>query len=136
MLILSLLVIFVTLENYGENLTYVVRYTALVLIVVLMKYEERMSHVMFYCILAAVIIHVIASIWFYYDTDIYLQNVYPSFDTQQKAHLYMQVTVNNHAVGLASHYSQNGIYMAIALCCAFVLFFIKSILIFINTPFK
>lgn len=126
MLILSLLVIFVTLENYGENLTYVVRYTALVLIVVLMKYEERMSHIMFYCILAAVIIHVIASIWFYYDTDFYLQNVYPSFDTQQKAHLYMQVTVNNHAVGLASHYSQNGIYMAIALCCAFVLFFIKS----------
>lgn len=127
MLILSLLVIFVTLENYGENLTYVVRYAALVLIVVLMKYDEKMSHIMFYCILAAVIIHVIVSIWFYYDTDFYLKNIYPSFDSQQKAHLYMQVTVNNHAVGLASHYSQNGIYMAIALCCAFALFFIKPV---------
>lgn len=126
LLVLSLLVVAVTTEDISENLTYIIRYTVLVLIVVLMKYDEKLSHVLFYCLLAAGIVHVAATLWFYFDTGFYMRNIYPHFDSSQKAHLYEQVQKNHHAVGLSNHYSQNGIYMAIALCISFALFFMKS----------
>ena len=81
---------------------------------------------MFYCILAAGLVHVIATLWFYFDTDFYMAHIYPNFDSSQRAHLYEQVQKNHHAVGLSNHYSQNGIYMAIALCASFALLFMRS----------
>lgn len=112
--------------NISGNLTYIVRYAVLVLIVILMKYDEEFSHIMFYCILAAGLVHVIATLWFYFDTDFYMAHIYPNFDSSQRAHLYEQVQKNHHAVGLSNHYSQNGIYMAIALCASFALLFMRS----------
>ena len=50
LLILTLLVMLVTTENIGENLTYIIRYAVLVLIVMLMKYDEEFFHIMFYCL--------------------------------------------------------------------------------------
>ncbi len=126
LLILTLLVMLVTTENIDENLTYIVRYAVLVLIVILMKYDEEFFHIIFYCILAAGLVHVIATLWFYFDTDFYMANIYPNFDSSQRAHLYEQVKKNHHAVGLSNHYSQNGIYMAISLCASFALCFMKS----------
>ena len=126
LLILTLLVMLVTTENINENLTYIIRYAVLVLIVILMKYDEEFFYIIFYCILSAGIVHVIATLWFYFDTDFYMANIYPSFTTNQKAHLYEQVQYNHHAVGLSNHYSQNGIYTAIALCASFALLFMKS----------
>lgn len=126
LLILTLLVMLVTTENISGNLTYIVRYAVLVLIVILMKYDEEFSHIMFYCILAAGLVHVIATLWFYFDTDFYMAHIYPNFDSSQRAHLYEQVQKNHHAVGLSNHYSQNGIYMAIALCASFALLFMRS----------
>ena len=125
LLILTLLVMFVTTKNINENLTYIIRYAVLVLIVILMKYDEEFFHIIFYCILAAGIVHVIATLWFYFDTDFYMANIYPNFNSSQRAHLYEQVQKNHHAVGLANHYSQNGIYMAISLCASFALCFRK-----------
>ena len=126
LLILTLLVMLVTTENIGENLTYIIRYAVLVFIVILMKYDEEFFHIIFYCILAAGLIHVIATLWFYFDTDFYMANIYPNFNSSQRAHLYEQVQKNHHAVGLSNHYSQNGIYMAISLCASFALLFAKS----------
>ena len=123
---LTLLVMLVTTENINENLTYIIRYAVLVFIVILMKYDEVFSYIIFYCILAAGLVHVIATVWFYFDTDFYMANIYPHFTSSQKAHLYEQVQNNHHAVGLANHYSQNGIYMAISLCASFALLFMKS----------
>ena len=125
LLILTLIVMFVTTKNINENLTYIIRYAVLVLIVILMKYDEEFFHIIFYCILAAGIVHVIATLWFYFDTDFYMSNIYPHFNSSQRAHLYEQVQKNHHAVGLANHYSQNGIYMAISLCASFALCFRK-----------
>ncbi len=125
LLILTLIVMFVTTKNINENLTYIIRYAVLVLIVILMKYDEEFFHIIFYCILAAGIVHVIATLWFYLDTDFYMSNIYPHFNSSQRAHLYEQVQKNHHAVGLANHYSQNGIYMAISLCASFALCFRK-----------
>ena len=125
LLILTLLVMFVTTKNINENLTYIIRYAVLILIVILMKYDEEFFHIIFYCILAAGIVHVIATLWFYFDTDFYMANIYPNFNSSQRAHLYEQVQKNHHAVGLANHYSQNGIYMAISLCASFALCFRK-----------
>ena len=125
LLILTLIVMFVTTKNINENLTYIIRYAVLVLIVILMKYDEEFFHIIFYCILAAGIVHVIATLWFYFDTDFYMANIYPNFNSSQRAHLYEQVQKNHHAVGLANHYSQNGIYMAISLCASFALCFRK-----------
>ena len=125
LLILTLLVMLITTENIGENLTYIIRYAVLVLIVILMKYDEEFLHIIFCCILAAGIVHVIATLWFYFDTDFYMAHIYPNFNSSQKAHLYEQVQNNHHAVGLANHYSQNGIYMAISLCASFALFFMN-----------
>lgn len=126
LLILTLLVMLVTTENIGENLTYIIRYAVLVFIVILMKYDEKFFHIIFYCILAAGLVHVIATLWFYFDTDFYMANIYPNFNSSQRAHLYEQVQKNHHAVGLSNHYSQNGIYMAISLCASFALLFAKS----------
>lgn len=126
LLILTLLVMLVTSENISENLTYIVRYAVLVLIVVLMKYDEEFLRIIFYCILAAGIVHVAATLWFYFDTDFYMAHIYPNFDSSQRAHLYEQVQKNHHAVGLSNHYSQNGIYMAISLCASFALMFANS----------
>ena len=126
LLILTLLVMLVTTENIGENLTYIIRYAVLVFIVILMKYDEEFFHIIFYCILAAGLVHVIATLWFYFDTDFYMANIYPNFNSSQRAHLYEQVQKNHHAVGLSNHYSQNGIYMAISLCASFALLFAKS----------
>ena len=126
LLILTLLVMLVTTENIKENLTYIIRYAVLVLIVILMKYDEEFFYIIFYCILAAGIVHVIATLWFYFDTDFYMTHIYPHFNSSQKAHLYEQVQKNHHAVGLSNHYSQNGIYTAIALCASFALLFMKS----------
>ena len=126
LLIMTLIVMLVTTKNIDENLTYIIRYAVLVLIVILMKYDEEFFHIIFYCILAAGLVHVIATLWFYFDTDFYMANIYPNFDSSQKAHLYEQVQKNHHAVGLSNNYSQNGIYMAISLCASFALFFIIS----------
>lgn len=126
LLILTLVVMLVTTENINENLTYIIRYAVLVLIVVFMKYDEEFFHVIFYCILAAGIVHVAATLWFYFDTDFYMAHIYPNFDSGQKAHLYEQVQKNHHAVGLSNHYSQNGIYMAISLCASFALLLVKK----------
>lgn len=126
LLILTLAVMTVTTKNISENLTYIIRYAVLVLIVILMKYDEKLFHIIFYCILAAGLVHVAATLWFYFDTDFYMAHIYPNFDSSQKAHLYEQVQKNHHAVGLSNHYSQNGIYMAISLCASFALLFMKS----------
>ena len=126
LLILTLVVMLVTTENINENLTYIIRYAVLVLIVVFMKYDEEFFHIIFYCILAAGIVHVAATLWFYFDTDFYMAHIYPNFDSGQKAHLYEQVQKNHHAVGLSNHYSQNGIYMAISLCASFALLLVKK----------
>lgn len=126
LLVLTLLVMLITTKNIGENLTYMIRYAVLVFIVVLMKYDEKFFHIIFYCILAAGLVHVIATLWFYFDTGFYMAHIYPNFNSSQKAHLYEQVQNNHHAVGLSNHYSQNGIYMAITLCASFALFFVKS----------
>ena len=125
LLILTLLVMLVTTESVSENLTYMVRYAVLVFLVILMKYDEDFFPIIFYCILAAGLVHVIATVWFYFDTDFYMAHIYPHFNPSQKAHLYEQVQTNHHAVGLSNHYSQNGIYMAISLCASFALFFMK-----------
>ena len=126
LLILTLVIMSVTTKSINENLTYIIRYAVLVLIVILMKYDEEFFHIIFYCILAAGLVHVAATLWFYFDTDFYMANIYPHFDSSQKAHLYEQVQKNHHAVGLSNHYSQNGIYMAISLCASFALLFMKS----------
>ena len=126
LLILTLLVMAVTAKNIRDNLTYIIRYAVLVLIVILMKYEEKLFHIVFYCILAAGLVHVAATLWFYFDTDFYMAHIYPHFDSSQRAHLYEQVQKNHHAVGLSNHYSQNGIYTAIALCASFALSFMRS----------
>lgn len=126
LLILTLLVMLITTKNINENLTYIVRYAVLVLIVIVMKYDEEFFHIIFCCILAAGLVHVIATLWFYFDTDFYMTHIYPYFDSSQKAHLYEQVQKNHHAVGLSNHYSQNGIYMAISLCASFALLFMRS----------
>ena len=126
LLILTLLVMSVTTKNINENLTYIIRYAVLVLIVILMKYDEECFHIIFYCILAAGLVHLAATLWFYFDTDFYMAHIYPNFNSSQKAHLYEQVQKNHHAVGLSNHYSQNGIYMAITLCASFALLFTKS----------
>ena len=126
LLILTLLVMLVTTESVSENLTYMVRYAVLVFLVILMKYDEDFFPIIFYCILAAGLVHVIATVWFYFDTDFYMAHIYPHFNPSQKAHLYEQVQKNHHAVGLSNHYSQNGIYMAISLCASFALLFAKS----------
>lgn len=126
LLILTLIVMSVTTKSINENLTYIIRYAVLVLIVILMKYDEEFFYIIFCCILAAGIVHVTATLWFYFDTDFYMAHIYPHFDSSQKAHLYEQVQKNHHAVGLSNHYSQNGIYMAISLCASFALFFVKS----------
>ena len=126
LLILTLAIMSVTTKSINENLTYIIRYAVLVLIVILMKYDEEFFHIIFYCILAAGLVHVAATLWFYFDTDFYMANIYPHFDSSQKAHLYEQVQKNHHAVGLSNHYSQNGIYMAISLCASFALLFMKS----------
>ena len=126
LLILTLLVMLITTKNINENLTYIVRYAVLVLIVIVMKYDEEFFHIIFCCILAAGLVHVIATLWFYFDTDFYMTHIYPYFDSSQKAHLYEQVQKNHHAVGLSNHYSQNGIYMAISLCASFALIFMRS----------
>lgn len=126
LLILTLLVMLVTTKNINENLTYIIRYAVLVFIVILMKYDEEFFHIIFYCILAAGLIHVAATLWFYFDTAFYMAHIYPNFDSNQRAHLYEQVQKNHHAVGLSNHYSQNGIYMAISLCASFALLFVKS----------
>lgn len=126
LLILTLVVMLVTTENINENLTYIIRYAVLVLIVVFMKYDEEFFYIIFYCILAAGIVHVAATLWFYFDTDFYMAHIYPNFDSGQKAHLYEQVQKNHHAVGLSNHYSQNGIYMAISLCASFALLLVKK----------
>ena len=126
LLTLTLLVMLITTKNINENLTYIVRYAVLVLIVIVMKYDEEFFHIIFCCILAAGLVHVIATLWFYFDTDFYMTHIYPYFDSSQKAHLYEQVQKNHHAVGLSNHYSQNGIYMAISLCASFALLFMRS----------
>ena len=126
LLILTLLVMLITAENGNENLTYMIRYAVLVFIVILMKYDEELFHIIFNCILVAGLMHVIATLWFYFDTDFYMTHIYPHFNSSQKAHLYEQVQKNHHAVGLSNHYSQNGIYMAISLCASFALLFMKS----------
>ena len=126
LLILTLLVILITTENINKNLTYIIRYAVLVLIVIVMKYDEEFFYIIFCCILAAGLVHVIATLWFYFDTDFYMAHIYPNFDSSQKAHLYEQVQKNHHAVGLSNHYSQNGIYMAISLCTSYALLFMKS----------
>ena len=126
LLILTLLVMLVTTKSIDENLTYIIRYAVLIFIVLLMKYDEEFSYIIFYCILAAGLVHVTATLWFYFDTDFYMAHIYPNFNSSQKAHLYAQVQMNHHAVGLSNYYSQNGIYMAISLCASFALFFIKS----------
>lgn len=123
LLILSLLVIVFSTNNIGDDLTYIIRYAVLILIVILMKYDEKMPRAFFYCILAAGIIHVVATVFFYFDLDFYLKNIYPTFDSHQRAHLYAQAYRNHHAVGLSNNYSQNGIYMAIAFCSLFSLFY-------------
>lgn len=126
LLILTLLVMLITAENGNENLTYMIRYAVLVFIVILMKYDEELFHIIFNCILVAGLMHVIATLWFYFDIDFYMTHIYPYFNSSQKAHLYEQVQKNHHAVGLSNHYSQNGIYMAISLCASFALLFMKS----------
>ncbi len=126
LLILTLLVMLITAENGNENLTYMIRYAVLVFIVILMKYDEELFHIIFNCILVAGLMHVIATLWFYFDIDFYMTHIYPHFNSSQKAHLYEQVQKNHHAVGLSNHYSQNGIYMAISLCASFALLFMKS----------
>lgn len=126
LLIMTLLVMLVTTKNINENLTYIIRYSVLVLIVILMKYDEEFFYIIFYCILAAGLVHITATLWFYFDTDFYMTHIYPNFNSSQKAHLYEQVQKNHHAVGLSNHYSQNGIYMAISLCASFALLFMKS----------
>ncbi len=126
LLIMTLLVMLVTTKNINENLTYIIRYAVLVLIVILMKYDEEFFYIIFYCILAAGLVHITATLWFYFDTDFYMTHIYPNFNSSQKAHLYEQVQKNHHAVGLSNHYSQNGIYMAISLCASFALLFMKS----------
>ena len=126
LLILCLLVIIVTTKNYVDNLTYIIRFATLVLLVILMKYDSKMSQVLLYCILAAGIIHIIATIWFYYDVDFYLKNIYPAFEPNQQKHLHAHVVFNHHAPGLSGNYSQNGIYISIAACASFALFFTKS----------
>ena len=126
LLILTLFVMVITTKKFGENLTYILRYAVLVLLVILMKYDEELFHVLFYCLLAAGLIHVTATIWFYFDTDFYMAHIYPNFDSSQRAHLYEQVQKNHHAVGLSNHYSQNGIYTAISLCASFALLFKDS----------
>ena len=72
LLILTLLVMLVTTKNINENLTYIIRYVVLVLIVILMKYDEECFHIIFYCILAAGLVHLAATLWFYFDTDFYM----------------------------------------------------------------
>lgn len=126
LLIMTLLVMLVTTKNINENLTYIIRYAVLVLIVILMKYDEEFFYIIFYCILAAGLVHITATLWFYFDTDFYMTHIYPNFNSSQKAHLYEQVQKNHHAVGLSNHYSQNGIYMSISLCASFALLFMKS----------
>ena len=87
LLILTLLVILITTENINKNLTYIIRYAVLVLIVIVMKYDEEFFYIIFCCILAAGLVHVIATLWFYFDTDFYMAHIYPNFNSRQKAHL-------------------------------------------------
>lgn len=123
MAFLTFAVILLTVRDYSGSLTYILRYGVLVVIILLMKYSDHLPGVFFYTILAAGLFHLAATLWFSVDTDFYLQHIYPHFDAQQRAHLYAQVMHNHYAVGLASHYSQNGIYISVALCSAFALAF-------------
>lgn len=125
-LILTLAVMLITTEDYAGNMTYILRYGVLVLIVILMKYDEKLIHILFICIAAASAIHILATLWFYYDTDFYMEYIFPHFTATQRERLYGWVQINRFAVGLSSHYSQNGLYMALGLCCCYPLFYMKG----------
>ena len=129
-LILTLAVMLITTEDYGRNLTYILRYGVLVLIVLLMKYDEKLIHILYICIAAASALHILATLWFYCDTDFYMEHILPHFTATQRERLYGWVKINRFAVGLSGHYSQNGIYMALGLCCSYPLFYMKGKLSF------
>ena len=121
LMILSLAVVAAFTTNWQGNLTYIIRYGVYVLIVILLKYDEKLTHIAFWCILAAGLLHILFTIWFPLDMDFYLKNIYPSFTPAQQKQLYGQMLYNGYSAGIAVHYSVNGMYMAITLCCTYAL---------------
>lgn len=146
-LISTFAVMLFTTEDFAENMTYLIRYGILILVVIVMKYDENLPEIAIKCVLIVSSIHVICTIWFYFDQPFYLNNIYPTFDTQQKSHLYAQVVRNGYATGLASHYSANGMNIAIALCTIYAflynkmrklkrVFLVLGLIIFLATLFS
>lgn len=118
---LSWIVILLSVRDFRENLTYIIRYGVYVAVVVLFRQDEKIVRIGFWCMVAAGLLHIVFTFWFRYDLNFYLRYIFPSFTAAQQEQLYGQVVYHGYASGIAVHYSVNGMYMAITLCCSFVL---------------
>jgi len=119
--VLSLGVILITTADWQGNLTYIIRYGVYVVMVLLFRYDEKLVKIGFWCLLGAGLFHILFTVWFQLDTPFYLEHIYPSFTPAQQEQLFGQMLYNGYSAGIAVHYSVNGMYMAITLCCTYTL---------------
>ncbi len=112
-----------TTKDFTDNFTYLVRYAVYIVVVILLKYDRKLLTILYKCILICSLLHMVFTLWFYWDQDFYLKYIMPKISSEGSMHLYWQVVHNGYATGMASHFSLNGIYMATSLCCVFTLLF-------------
>ncbi len=124
--LLAAVVILATSGGDSENLTYFVRFFSLFVFMLFMKYDEKMIKIVFICLLIAGIIHVAATLFFYFDQDFYLKYIYPTFSADEQEKLYSWNIVNGYATGFAGHFSRNGIYTSVALLVSSLLLYTKN----------
>lgn len=120
--LVSSVVIIATSGADFENISYFIRFFMLFIYILFMKYDEKLIKIMFTCLLAAAMVHVAATYFLYFNQDFYFRYVYPAFTPSEKSKLYYWNTINGYATGLASHFSLNGMNMAIALLLSVTLF--------------
>lgn len=127
LMISTFFIVLATSVSYlSDNFSYVIRYAALFLLAFFMKRDRYLVRVIFYTLFVAMVIHLIATLWFYMDKQFYYNNILPHFDARQREHLYAQMFKNNYATGLANNFSLNGMYMAIMSIISYAFLYYKK----------
>lgn len=105
--------------NFANNFSYIVRYASLIIVIFFMKNDAELVKIVFYSLMIVMMLHLGATLFFYFDKNFYIANILPTFQYAQRTHLYYQVMINNFATGLANNFSLNGMYMSITSVLAF-----------------
>lgn len=126
MLAAFLIIVATSASRLAANSSYIIRYMWLIIMVFFMKNDDKLVKIVFISLTIAMVLHLVATYWFYFDKDFYLQHILPTFAPYQRNHLYVQNIKNNYSTGLANNFSLNGMYMAIVSIVAYAYMYYKK----------